>query len=657
MRHLQDLPLDEIKGYFSAIPGALVEKVKDFFTEGPGEKGIHFFKIEYDPGDVIMPRGVHSDYVALHLKGLVLAYDRDPDLPPVGPGCWGRRPILKRFLSWVLGRPPADGEKQLASPRDAGNVIGLAGFEPEHGQRISTRDPSGRELDPLDRFLGVAGALWNQPRSKTLVAGKDGDEKCVLLLIKRKALVVILPQRGRNAAALFYRNKSEDFLTRALPSRLAENQLFRPRLYVDDVREADWPRLLDLLQGAGGPERLRRVRARLGTPFRQQLAAIVPAQLDGGTRYFIIKGLNQALKGKDSAAVTLAEMEQAFPNLLHSSAAALPRTPADFRKFANCLRDLSEGTLLPVVHEKAKAEDPPIRVYEKNTPSDALYLILNGMFRVTRGAAGGGLLVNHLGRDGYFGESCIEEGAERASKVEAIALWNQVLRLKREVVVGLTREFPAFGDRLRREMSHMRARDAHRDAGRSVPPADPPREAVGKLLLARNLLLVDMDLCTRCDQCVRACAETHDGQPRFHRANPHADPPLRFGRWEVAAACVHCSDAPCLPACPTGAITLLERDRDEVHVHIHRSRCIGCSACSSKCPFHVIEMVPRTSVADGPNIAVKKYGDQIATKCDLCLTDKPAPPCVASCPYGAAHRGAPEAFFRDVKSWASLPGL
>src|SRR5262249_50313141 len=144
--------------------------------------------------------------------------------------------------------------------------------------------------------------------------------------------------------------------------------------------------------------------------------------------------------------------------------------------------------------------------------------------------------------------------------------------------------------RLTREREHVRNRDRLFDAGYLLLPREPPPQIAEKLVLTRNILLIDMDSCTRCDQCVRGCAAAHEMQPRFHRANPE----MRFGRWEVAGACMNCLDAPCLDACPVGAITFL----DDKAVQIHRTRCIGCSQCAKECPFHVIDMLPGTSPAD-----------------------------------------------------------
>ena len=150
-----------------------------------------------------------------------------------------------------------------------------------------------------------------------------------------------------------------------------------------------------------------------------------------------------------------------------------------------------------------------------------------------------------------------------------------------------------------------------------------------------------MTRCTRCDQCVQACAAAHDDRPRFHRANPD----LGVGHLEVAGACVHCTDAPCLEECPVGAITF----RPSGAVHIHRNRCIGCRNCVPVCPYHVIDMYPPTGApGDGKSLR-PPVQTLLATKCDLCLTHKD-PPCVVACPYAAAERGTPEQFFPGITS-------
>src|SRR5262249_1104357 len=46
-------------------------------------------------------------------------------------------------------------------------------------------------------------------------------------------------------------------------------------------------------------------------------------------------------------------------------------------------------------------------------------------------------------------------------------------------------------------------------------------------------MVIDLDRCTRCDDCVRACARAHDNNPRFLRKGPS------YGHYMVANACMH----------------------------------------------------------------------------------------------------------------------
>src|SRR5204862_85380 len=68
------------------------------------------------------------------------------------------------------------------------------------------------------------------------------------------------------------------------------------------------------------------------------------------------------------------------------------------------------------------------------------------------------------------------------------------------------------------------------------------------LFEAQNLLLIDLENCTRCDACVRACAQAHDGVSRLLRDG------LRYEHFLVATACRSCRDPLCMTQCPVGSI-------------------------------------------------------------------------------------------------------
>lgn len=151
-----------------------------------------------------------------------------------------------------------------------------------------------------------------------------------------------------------------------------------------------------------------------------------------------------------------------------------------------------------------------------------------------------------------------------------------------------------------------------------------------RFINGRATMLIDNDRCTRCDDCVRACAATHDNNPRFIRHGPES------GGVMVASACLHCADPVCMIGCPTGAI---HRDGVEGQVEINPDTCIGCSVCAQSCPYGTIQMVALRD-EDGLPVIAEDTGAPIrrATKCDLCLDQPAGPACVSACPHDALIR-------------------
>ena len=142
-------------------------------------------------------------------------------------------------------------------------------------------------------------------------------------------------------------------------------------------------------------------------------------------------------------------------------------------------------------------------------------------------------------------------------------------------------------------------------------------------------MLIDMDRCTRCDDCVRACASTHDNNPRFLRHGPVHENIM------VAQACMHCADPICMIGCPTGAI---HRDAFEGEVVVNPSTCIGCTVCANNCPYGAIRMVEARDESGRILVASDAKPIVKATKCDLCLDQYGGPACVNACPHDALDR-------------------
>lgn len=161
-------------------------------------------------------------------------------------------------------------------------------------------------------------------------------------------------------------------------------------------------------------------------------------------------------------------------------------------------------------------------------------------------------------------------------------------------------------------------------------------------------MLIDLDRCTRCDDCVRGCASAHDGNPRFIR---HGD---QLEGIQITQACMHCHDPICMIPCPTGAI----HREESGEVVINDRTCIGCSSCANNCPYNNIQMVEIRDERGMPQFPVKLDEKQRivldsqgamtslsadgavlrATKCDLCHDLLGGPACVRSCPHDALIR-------------------
>ena len=94
--------------------------------------------------------------------------------------------------------------------------------------------------------------------------------------------------------------------------------------------------------------------------------------------------------------------------------------------------------------------------------------------------------------------------------------------------------------------------------------------------------------------------------------------------WLMASdVCKHCTDAPCLDVCPTGAIF----DTEFATVVIQDDICNGCGYCVTACPYGVIE---------------RRETDGGAHKCTLCydrLKGGKQPACAQACPTDSIQFG------------------
>lgn len=161
-------------------------------------------------------------------------------------------------------------------------------------------------------------------------------------------------------------------------------------------------------------------------------------------------------------------------------------------------------------------------------------------------------------------------------------------------------------------------------------------------------MLIDVDKCIGCGNCVRACksendvplqeghfrtwveryqVDTRDAEhPRvdspdggFDGFPEIATPGASVKVFFVPKLCNHCTHSPCVQVCPVGATF----ESPDGVVLVDESYCLGCRYCVQACPYGCRFIDARTMTAD---------------KCSLCyhrITQGLTTACCEACPTGA----------------------
>src|SRR6266480_3743350 len=300
-------------------------------------------------------------------------------------------------------------------------------------------------------------------------------------------------------------------------------------------------------------------------------------------------------------------------------------------------------------------------ICKEGDEADAFYLIRSGMVRVSNALPGGDMVRTYLSRGDYFGEIGLLRSIKRTATCSALDAVD-VVKIPASDFALMVEQFPA----VRQQIEAVA--DARLEAGqqKAIPAGLHLDDFLNQgLFEAQNLLLIDLENCTRCDACVRACAQAHDGVSRLLRDG------LRYEHFLVATACRSCRDPLCMTQCPVGSI----RRKENLEIIIE-DWCIGCGKCAELCPYGNINMHPLEvmkevkteikGIEGAPaqvKIEKKKMTAYKANTCDLC-TQLSTPSCVYACPHDAAKRVDPQRFFGDAitaqseligKTWAPMP--
>ncbi|MBV8537298.1 MAG: 4Fe-4S dicluster domain-containing protein, partial [Alphaproteobacteria bacterium] len=268
------------------------------------------------------------------------------------------------------------------------------------------------------------------------------------------------------------------------------------------------------------------------------------------------------------------------------------------------------------------------------------------------------VVIGYLPAGNYVGEMAMLMNARRAATVKA-AVTTEAIKIDSATFRTLVSQFPEVRrdveKRLEARLIDLRRQEVGQQDGGLLEFL--MRQGLGE---ATDVLLIDEALCVRCDNCEKACAETHHGISRLNR---EAGP--TYGSMHVPTSCRHCEHPHCMKDCPPDAIH--RAASGEVFID---DKCIGCGNCERNCPYGVIQLAampvekpsllswlflgrgPGPGEDRSPDGVAKRTGGKHAVKCDMCKDIDGGAACVRACPTGAAIRVNPERFVSVIRQVA-----
>jgi len=295
-------------------------------------------------------------------------------------------------------------------------------------------------------------------------------------------------------------------------------------------------------------------------------------------------------------------------------------------------------------------------LFHQGDAGDSVHLIRNGSVTVSRTIGGKDVVLSYVPSGNYVGEMALLLDSPRTATIKA-AVATESIKIDGAAFKKLLDRAPqlkqSITDKVRQRIQMNERMAAMPEVGNIIQYLVDIGGAE-----ATDILLIDESLCVRCDNCEKACAETHGGISRLDR---EAGPTVQT--IHVPTSCRHCEHPHCMKDCPADAIH--RSPEGEVFID---DKCIGCGNCERNCPYKVIHMSyeapPKpglfswmlfgagTGPGESPEVAHSHHGRKTAVKCDMCKGIEGGASCVRACPTGAAIRVNPKEFL----SIATLAG-
>ena len=283
-------------------------------------------------------------------------------------------------------------------------------------------------------------------------------------------------------------------------------------------------------------------------------------------------------------------------------------------------------------------------LFREGDEGDCVHLVRVGSLTISRNISGHDVVLSYVPAGNYVGEMSIVGGGKRSATAKT-AIATETIRVERDAFQRLLGQNPRLRMKLAKEVKKRTAENITLQAAGAG--GDVISFLIGQGIgEATDVLLIDESLCIRCDNCEKACAETHGGNTRLDR---EAGP--TFANVHVPTSCRHCEHPHCMKDCPPDAIH--RAPNGEVFI---ADNCIGCGNCERNCPYGVIHMATKPKskpgllqwllLGAGPGPGQSPYDpdnhEKKAVKCDMCKDIKGGAACVRACPTGAAIRISPE---------------
>lgn len=132
-------------------------------------------------------------------------------------------------------------------------------------------------------------------------------------------------------------------------------------------------------------------------------------------------------------------------------------------------------------------------------------------------------------------------------------------------------------------------------------------------------MLINTKECIGCYGCLMACQRQNalDAETHFIHYGEIESGVYPFAKISyVPVQCMHCDDAPCAKACPTGATYIT----DDGVVRTDQDKCIGCKYCMAVCPYQARVINEETGTVDKCRLCASDFGE-----------DEPNCSCVSAC--------------------------